>query len=669
MTGVDPRARYAAIILLVALLASLAVAVFRERTETHTKSVELAMDYTDFLALARSFNYKPEAFLRALRVAGLTSLAVTEELGQNVGDNGNASAQTGAQIVNAARVTSLADPVLARMAKDGTLKPQAIYLLVNDKATYERYRRELALHFEPKTTRVLRDAKPWLLEVNTQIDYFNNTSLGIPVDQLELAKRLHFLVIPRFQNDERYAQAQIEADIATVTAIDPRISTIIFFGLRNQVMGYPDHLPDAAAVFKAHHYNFGTIETYDDSQIQKGNDTLARLIPGQTVRVQAIARTELDKLTLNEVIARYVLGVRERNIRVAYLRAWGHEDQGKSIEATNVAMVHEIATQLVDHGFKLGRAAPIPAYPSYKGDSKILVGIAVLAVPSIFVLLLAFFGWYRLTWAIAAYAVTVLLYGAGVALHHELFVRSAFALAGALLFATAAFLAIAGAFAEPPSERFGRQAMRSAGWTLVAIGVALFGALVVVGIMSSPLTMEEIERFRGVKFVLGLPPLIALALYLFSRRYDSGVERPGDVLFANVRAYHVFVGVLLAGAAALFIMRSGNQSDIAPSQFELSLRHGLSSLLSVRPRFKEFLIGAPAMMLVPALAPAHRRAVGWLLALCIGVAIGDVIDTFSHLHTPLLISFVRVILGVLVGAGIGLLLIWLYRRFVRPRAV
>lgn len=667
MTGVPPRVRFAALILLIALIACLSVAFLRQRTETHANRVELAMDYQDFIAMSRSFGYDSENFLRALRNAGLTSLAVTEELGQNIGsDNTNASVMTGAQIVNQSRIAPVADPVLAKMVAQNTIKPDAMYLLVNNPQTYARYRQQLALHFEPKTTSVLRDKRPWLLEVRTQVDYFNNIAFGIPVDQLELAKRLHFLVVPRFQNDERFGEPQIQKLFGDVAAVDPKISTIIFFGQRNQVMGYPDHLADAAAVFKAPpHYNFGTIETYDDAQIQKGNDTLAKDVPGQTVRVQAIARTELDKITLQDVIARYILGVRERNVRVVYLRPWGHEDQGRSIEATNIYMVHEIATQLVDHGFRLGPATPIP---QYKGDNKILVGVACLAVPSVFVLLLAFFGWYRPSWAIAAYALTLLVYGGGVLLHHEMFARSAIALVGAMLFATAAFLVFGQAYFEEPSATAGRQLLRSAGWTIVACAVALIGALLVVGVMSAPLAMEEIERFRGVKFVIALPALIALALYLFSGRFNSGVEKPQDVLFANVRAYHLFIGIAMIAGAALLVMRSGNQSDIAPSQFELSLRHGLTSLLSVRPRFKEFLIGYPAMMLVPALALPHRRAVGWLLALCAGVGIGDVIDTFSHLHTPLLISLFRVFNGLVAGIIIGGVLIVIYRRFLLRRA-
>ena len=108
--------------------------------------------------------------------------------------------------------------------------------------------------------------------------------------------------------------------------------------------------------------------------------------------------------------------------------------------------------------------------------------------------------------------------------------------------------------------------------------------------------------------------------------------------------------------------RHGNESDVEPSSFELTLRHALTHVLSVRPRFKEFLVGVPPMMLLPALLPPHRRAIGWLLAIGIGVGVGDVIDTFSHLHTPIEISIVRIVNGLIVGAVLGAIAIAIYRR-------
>jgi hypothetical protein len=659
------RTRYAAVVLLVALIASLAVALFRVRTEAHARRVELAMDFTDLDALARSYDYNPAAFLIALRRAGLTSLALTEELGANVGFNGKAYATTGAALVNTARLSPIRDPLLASLAASRRIDAGAIYLLVSDPSTYHRYLTQLALHFDRKSLRVLRPTRPWLIEVRTQIDYFNAIALGIPTDQIELARRLGLLIVPRFQNDERFAGPQIDALFNDVLRYDPKVSTVIFFGLSNAVVGYPDHLQDAADAFKRHVFNFGSIETYDPSQVQKGNDTLARLIPGRTVRVQAIAKTELDKLRLDEVVARYVLGARERNVRVVYLRPWSHQDGNLSIEATNVEMVREIASELRSDGFRLGRATPIP---QYRGNNRVLVGLAALAVPSILVLLLEFFGWYGRRIAAVAYGATILLYLAGLLTHHDAFARSAIALAGALLFATAALLVLIPAWKESPAPTDGAQLIRSLGWMVAAVGVALLGALVVVGIMSSPLAMEEIERFRGVRLVLALPPLIALVLYLFDRRFGSGVERPRDVFLSPVLAYQLLAGIAIVAAGALMLVRSGNDSEVAPSQLELLLRHLLTTTLSVRPRFKEFLIGFPCIMVLPALLQPHRRAVGWLLALGIGVGIGDVIDTFSHLHTPIEISVLRVVNGLIAGAVVGMLLIWIYRRSALPRS-
>jgi hypothetical protein len=605
--------------------------------------------------------------LLQLQHAGLTSLALTEELGGSLtaSTSGNAYAISGVALLDAARISPLANPTLAALVRSGQVKTGSVYLLVYDKPTFDRYMQQLPLHFERSGITVLQHNAPYVIAVRTQIDYFNTTALGIPRDQVELAKRLHLLVIPRFQNDERLQDGQIAKMFDDVGA-GKWLSTVIFFGLRNQVLGFPDHVADTADVFRARkQLNFGEIETYDASQVQKGNGELAKLIPGRTVRVQAIGKVELDKLTVPDIVARYELGVRERNVRVVYLRPFGHEYNKLSIEKTNVEMVREIADDLRSHGFTLGRATPIPLY---RGNSRILVGLAALAVPSLFVLLLGWYGWYRPSWAIGAYALTVAIYGAGYATHHDLLARSILALLAALIFAAAAFTVLSPAFFEEPAESMGSQLLRSIGWTLLATGVALLGALAVIGLMSSPLVMEEVEPFRGVKLVLAAPPLIALALYLFTDRFNSRVTNARDAFLAPIRIYQLLLACAVLGIAALVLLRSGNTSDITPSQFELSLRHHLTALLSVRPRFKEFVIGFPFLMLLPALRSIDRRAVGILLTLGIGVGIGDIIDTFSHIHTPIVISLIRIFLGFVVGAIIGGLAIAVYRWIVRSRA-
>ncbi len=669
MNRIDPRTRFAALLLLVALLASLFVAVERVKIERDTRRVEIAMDYNDFLALAHSYNYNPNAFLLRLRRAGLTSLALTEELGGSLtgSSSKNAFAISGVALLDAARVSPLADPTLAALVKSGAVRQGSVYVLVYDKPTFVRYMRQLPLHFERSGIRVLRDSQPYAIALRTQIDYFNATGLGIAAEQISLARRFGFLIIPRFQNDERLQDGQMASMFADLRA-GKWVSTVIFFGLRNQVLGFPDHIEDTAQVFKTHPgMNFGEIETYDPSQVQKGNERLATLIPGRTVRVQAIGRVELDKLALPDIVARYELGVRERNVRVVYLRPYPHQYNALSIEATNVEMVRRLAEDLRQSGFRLGRASPVPLY---RGNSRILIGLAALAVPSIFVLLLGYYGWYRTRgplWAALAYAATIALYAGGIVSHHDLLARSILALAGALLFAVAAFSVLSGAFFEEPAGSTRAQIARSLGWTLIATGVALLGALTVVGIVSSPLVMEEVVPFRGVKLVLAAPPVLALALYLFTDRFNSGLRSAREAFDAPIRIYQLILAAVVLAIGALVLMRSGNQSDIAPSPFELTLRHHLTELLSVRPRFKEFVIGFPFLMLLPALRPADRRSVGILLSLAIGIGIGDVIDTFSHLHTPLLVSLLRVFNGLVIGVIIGAIAVAVYRKAVTGR--
>ena len=103
------------------------------------------------MPLARSYNYNPAAFLIALRRAGLTSLALTEELGANVGDRrqGVRDDRCGARI-NQARISPLSRSDAGRdgVAKAGNRPPMPSTCSSTIRLTYDRYREQLALHFD-----------------------------------------------------------------------------------------------------------------------------------------------------------------------------------------------------------------------------------------------------------------------------------------------------------------------------------------------------------------------------------------------------------------------------------------------------------------------------------------------------------------------------------------
>ncbi|MBD5656127.1 MAG: hypothetical protein IAI50_13270 [Candidatus Eremiobacteraeota bacterium] len=645
------------VVLGLALIAALYVAAVRERKEHGSRRVEIAMDYQDFSALAQSYGYNEEQFLIALRRAGLTSLAVSEELGGNVNSTVDAVVLPGQQLIAQAKLGPLPEPSLAALAARHALSPDELYVVAFNAATAARYRETLVRHLGPHAVRTLATSgRRIVLAVKSQIDYFNGLGLGLPAKPLALARKLHLFLIPRVQNDERFGAADIDRIFAGFK-LHERPTTVVFFGQRSEVLGFPDRLQDTADAFKRTGLNFGSIETYDKNQVQKGNDGLAEKAIERTTRVQAIAKTELDKLDFNTVVARYLLGVRERNVRVVYLRPFLHEQDNMSLEKTNIALVKEIARGLAARGFKLGRATPVPAFRI----NPLVVAVASLAVPAIVMLLFEAFGIRRAQFAYIAFGLDLLLVAGGYAIHHDLLARKLLALCGAIGFATMGVVAIPRAFTSPAPRRFGESVLAGLRTLGVATAFALAGALVVVGLVSTPLLMEEIDRFAGVKAVLIVPPLLAFGLYVYTRRFGNEPPGPQSSALAPVRVYQLAILVALAAVAFVYVSRSGNQSDVSPSAFELALRSNLTALLGVRPRFKEFAIGFPMMMLLPALRLEHRRLVGWLFAIGIAVGTSDVVDTFSHLHTPLVASLTRIFNGAVIGIVLGIAAIALYR--------
>lgn len=641
-------------VLTIGLLACLYVAVRRERHEHRANRVEIVMDDQDFQSLARSYAYDQRAFLVALRQAGLTSLAVQEELGGQVTTSATAAVYSGTALLAQAKLTGFHDPVFARLAVHG-IRNDEVYLVAYDAATARRYQQQLALKF-PRSVRILRAANPAVFAIRTQPDYFASVGLGLPEDRLALAHALALKLVPRLQNDERFQAPQIDA-LIDGAAQHHDAHTVIFFGLRNQVLGYPDAIDATANALRRDKLNFGTVETYDVKQTQAGNDSLAKDLPDATVRVQAIAKPEQDKLRPEEIVSRYDLGVRERNVRVVYLRPFAHQWNGRSIEATNVELVHQIAQNIRSAGLRVGAASPFERFVTRPWE----IVLASLAVPAILLLLLAEFGIGDRRWLIAFVVADVLLVLAGFAIHHDMAVRKVLALLGGIAFPVAGFAAIAPAFALPRAPSAGAAILDGIRVLAIATLVTLLGALVVVGLLSTPLTMLEIDRFTGVKLVLAAPPLIALLLYLFTPRWGSKLT-PASLAESPVNVLQLLAAAVLLGAGYLVLIRSGNQSDIAPSTLELTLRSHLSTLLQVRPRFKEFLIGFPALMLVTSLVPSDRARWGWLFALAIGVGLGDVVDTFSHLHTHLEVSLLRLVNGAVLGAIVGVVAILAYRR-------
>ena len=219
---------------------------------------------------------------------------------------------------------------------------------------------------------------------------------------------------------------------------------------------------------------------------------------------------------------------------------------------------------------------------------------------------------------------------------------------------------------------FGRRGRRRlVGGYLLGVGVATATGLVVAAFGSRSVFVTGLVPFLGVKALLLAPPALVALLgvwsYLSAPDIRSGdgptdhapaAVRPRRLrqLARSVRPVHVLGAVVVFAVAAFYLVRSGN-SGIAPG-FELWLRDGLDEALYVRPRFKEALLGLPALVVALAWSGVGR----WACAVVAAVGTASVVDTFAHFHTPVGVGLLRTAYAVVIGLLLGLVATWILGR-------
>lgn len=182
--------------------------------------------------------------------------------------------------------------------------------------------------------------------------------------------------------------------------------------------------------------------------------------------------------------------------------------------------------------------------------------------------------------------------------------------------------------------------------------ISLLGALIMTGLLADKSFMLTLDIFSGVKLA-HLLPLVLIPGYYFFKEPDP-LKRSRAILNKPVQNKEVLVGLLIMAALAVYIIRTGNDAPQLVSSWETRLRAFLDGVLGVRPRTKEFLLGHPAMLALLYYG-YDRRKIGILLLAIIGQV--SLVNTYAHIHTPLLVSVIRSFHGLWLGIIMGLAVI------------
>jgi hypothetical protein len=517
------------------------------------------------------------------------------------------------------------------LVQSGRLKLDGNRLTAADKSTYDRLQFAVALRgvqpveWTPNAVVIPPADVALLLE----------TPCGINPDDAALARAKGLEIVARHANMPGYSSGDIRAVIADSADKGARY----YLPLGDQVLGQRSAVESLVQALIDHDMFYLTIEFSNLA----GDRRVVSEIPGRTIRLHSIQQAEIDRLTPGGIKERFVKAFAERNIRWLLLRppTLAGENPMQDLGATMQVIARGVANE--KGAVRAPRAFAEPVVnPAFPAAATLLGGIALIGV----ILVAPFPGRWRVGLAVVVGLVSVAAM-LGVS-------KGYFALMVAVAAPVVAYALLRGREDENPLWAFART-------TLICVSAGLMVATTLNGL---PYYIQ-LQQFSGVKIAHFLP-LIVIAIWFIHDRYNLKELAKEPMRWGPV------LGSMAGGFVVLFMLsRTGNDGPVGVSGVELMVRSALESVLPVRPRTKEFLIGHPLLLL--GLLWRHRTQGQGKLAPEIMILAGfigqaSIINTFCHLHTPLQVTVIRVTVGLVLGV-VGALAAWVaLRPFIRQEA-
>lgn len=637
---------------LLGVVAALVVLGMRWTLETSYRDVEVVLDGPDWEMLAIREGQDPLRFFAQAREHGATAVALYERTLEGMAAQGEVAYRSGGQLISDARVGPVA-PAFHDVLAAGAVRPGSVYVAASPEMLgflHTVFSELLGTTHARRTHGVL--------EVDGIVDELQEAPLGYLPQDLDRYARLGLRTVLRLRNSPGLTAAGLRAKIARLARFS-RGSPAVFD--KSEVLGFEGLLDVTAEALQSAGTPYGRIEVFSVKRKQRGEDRLAARMRPDVIRLFSLTAEELLGLTPASVRDKFVLAARERNIRILYLRPILPTAGIVGTEAT-LQFLDRLTADLVRFGLRPGPARPLP----------------VLHIPPL-VMFTVVLG------ALAAMGLTLILLGraAGVAIPERVvwfligfgvFITAAAMLTGyatgwrkVLALGTASSVPVL-AIASTMPRGGGRPVAASLRALWAASLMSIAGGLLVAALLTGWEFMMAADVFVGVKLAHLIPVgLVAVVLATAERpprHWREGVAQLWAWSSRPLLVRYAIAAVVAGMAAVILLARSGN-FGLPVFAFEERLRDVAEQVFVVRPRTKEYLIGHPALLLAAAAAVLRWRLGVIPLAAVGALGQAGIINSFSHIHTPLLYTAWRTANALVLGSVLGaVMLIVLLRAFV-----
>ena len=644
------------------LLAALVVNWQRYGVERVNTQVELVSDYEEIVEMARIDGIPLQSALRQLKAGGLTSLAIFETNLEKLAAEGVVTAVSTTQMLHSYHAGTLTNWWWRNEVESGRLAAGQVYVMDRETDRFPEVHSDLVRRVGQHRVKFYNEGDRRFLIVDAPFESLIRWNLGLPVSELQTAASNGFRVLARPTNYLKVNPDDVKSVFDRIDSVGLAVSGFYFVG--EEVLGFPDQLPLVAAEMKKRGLKLGMLEHYTQLQfkMQDGMFDLAKMTDYSTARLHQLLKVEQPKLSVAEAIHRQVLGSRERNIRMQYLKMYLRPLPGKNLTETHVAYVSGVKKGLDSFDVPTG---PATTFAPYMPQPVLLFLITVGTVAAgVLLVSVAVPVPKKIQYGLLA----VLSLGLGLPLFFgpATLVRQMTALGSAVLFPVLAMTWQLDCW-RATAPRGGASLWRILRDGLTGVSrtflLSMVGGAYLAAVLADTRFLLEMEIFRGVKLTFVLPLVLISIVYLTRFNLIPGVDADDSrhlwEKLLHVLDYPAYIKTLLAfGAAAavayVFVGRSGHDSGVPVPEIEIKLRRFLEVTMYARPREKEFLIGHPAFfMAVMALYRNWPRFFHFAFVLAATIAQGSLVETFAHMRTPVLMSLVRGLDGLALGAVLG----------------
>ncbi len=577
----------------------------RIRVENLNRDVLVATEMDNLQSLAAAQGITIEEALTRLQKVGLNGIVIPEETIGDILLDGKAQL-SGLTVQHESQMTSLT---------------------IQDSDTLKRVVKGLAIRFGKLVQSTsLREGRLALPAVDSAT--LRATSIGIDPQMAALGKKHNLMIIGRFSNPIGTNSKAIAETLKWAGESGVRI----FLAQGEQVLGRRDSLDVTKDAIIANNMLYASPEFAKLG----GDPEMLGKIPERSVRLHSAQTAELDKLSEDGALERYLKAAKERNMRILLVR---NISQASDLPLDAFGdFVARLSDGLVKKGLTIGEPVPYQD-PEVSRVVKILIGV---------------FGGLSAAWvAIQMFGEKRGLIVGG--LGGLLILAGSMMTRGTGLEASALLLSMVfpiGSYywlkQEKPNAYVGLIGM---------VFLSMIGGFCVAGLMNSVPFYIRGDAFSGVKISVFLPiAIVGIVAFADFNNFKESMKEPITWGAAGI-------GVIILSALVLMMLRTGNDNPNTVSGGELAFRGILEQILPVRPRTKEFILGFPALFFGLFILHAAKydpknlgKFSGWVsLCIMLGVVgLTDSVNTLCHLHTPVMVSFLRDIIGLVIGGVIGL---------------